>query len=302
MSFLLLLIIAIIWGSQFAFISIAVQHLPPLIVATSRCLIGAATLSGILLLQKKAPSPQMASKKPWLLLISIALTEAIIPFFCITWGQQHVDSSMAAIIMSAIPVFALIFATLVLRHERMRFFLLLGIGIGFCGVVLLMSPNLHGHHWERNLLPELSILFGAISFAMSVNLVKKLPPTNPMQTVRDILLLAAIPLLIISFWSTPPWTLEWTWSGSLSVLVLGSICTGIVYILFFKLIHHSGSVFTSMINYLIPVVGVTIGALFLNEPITHIMLLSLGVIFAGLVISKIHIKPNPASDDNASPQ
>ncbi len=286
-NYLLLLGIGVIWGSQFVFNEIALRSLPPLTIAAVRIVIGMFTLYILAGLFSRGgaavTSSAVPTRKLWVDYAVISFFEAILPFFLVVWGQRQVDSSIAAILLGTIPIFTLVFTRSFVRDEAWTGAVVLSVLLGFLGVIVLLAPNVHGAA-PSSLWGELAILGGAMSFAIGIILLKKLPAVSAIKSVRNIFFIAALPMVVLAFWVDRPWQLEFTWSAALALLVLGVFCAGIVYLMYLVLIHRAGSTFASLTNYLVPVVGVIIGVIFAGEHMSGHEWLALVMILAALGI------------------
>ena len=285
-NYLLLSGIGVIWGSQFVLNELAMKSFPPLTVAAGRLGIGLITLSLLLgIISRKHTASARREKQPWRLYGAIAVFEGILPCYLIPWGQQRVDSSIAAILMATIPFFTLLLATTVVRDEPWSLTSALAVVLGFGGVLILLGPNVQAN-WFDNIIGELAILIGSLSFAISLILIRRLPPLSPVLTMRNVLLIASIPMVALACIFNRPWEIEVTWTSVLAILALGTFCGGIVYVMLTVLISRAGSTFTSLYNYLVVLVGVFIGMIVLGETITAYDMVALLVIFFALALSQ----------------
>ena len=166
-----------------------------------------------------------------------------------------------------------------------------GLFIGFIGVYLLVSENLHfsatltGQLVEKNvLLPTLAAMLAALCYGISANYTKKhLSTIKPLALAAGSQIAATAMLLPLSLFFMPQ-TLP-SAKAIWSVLLIGIICTGVAYILFFRLIAQLGPAKAISVTYLIPAFGILWGALFLGETISSIMLIGSGVILLGVALS-----------------
>lgn len=287
-DYLLLMGIGLIWGSQFVLNELAIESIPPLSVGAGRIFFGFITLSlilGFLPKREVQLSTTPIPKQPWGMYGLIALAEAVLPLFLIPWGQQYVDSSIAAILMATIPIFTMFLANLFVKEDRWNFITALSVGLGFIGVIILVGPDIqgNGHH---DLLGELAILGASFSFAVSMILIRKLPPLPPVLAMRNTFLLAAVPMVLLSLLFNKPWELEVTPSGLIAILLLGIFCGGIVYLMLMVLIRRTGPTFTSLNNYLVTLFGVFIGIIFLGDHLGVHDLLALALILLALALSQ----------------
>lgn len=279
--YLLLLAIGLLWGSQFIFMHQAVSDMPPLLVAAGRALCGSATL-GLLCLWLDLGKRQTR----WRTYMLIALLDATIPFIMVAWGQQFVDSAVAAVVMGCIPLVTVLVAPLLLSEERITRSGLLSVLLGLMGVIVLFWPRLT-RGMDVGLLGALAILIGAGCFAVGLLMIKRFAKDHPVIVARNILLCSALQLLLLTPWLIQPSLLALPGSRSLvAVALLGVFCTGLVYFLYMALIQKAGPTFASFSNYLVPLFGVLLGALFLGEQVQRTTALALVLILGSVAINQ----------------
>ncbi|BEV73743.1 EamA family transporter [Paludibacterium sp. THUN1379] len=260
MHYLMLMAIALIWGAQFIFNQIVIHELPPLTLAAGRAAIGALTLAGIgLFMPDERRHAAVAARRLLPTYLLLAFFEALLPLFLLGWGQARVESSVASILMGTIPIFTILLAPAFVQGKHWSLSSITSVAAGFVGIVILVAPGLSGN-WADNLLGELAVLGSAASVSVSLLMFNRLGNLSPVITVRNILALAALPLIVLALIIDRPWQLHVSHQTLLSLLILGVFCAGIVYLMFARLIQMAGSVFTSLTNYLVPLVGVLIGA------------------------------------------
>lgn len=279
--YLLLLAIGLLWGSQFIFMHQAVSDMPPLLVAAGRALCGSATL-GLLCLWLDLGKRQTR----WRTYMLIALLDATIPFIMVAWGQQFVDSAVAAVVMGCIPLVTVLVAPLLLSEERITRSGMLSVLLGLMGVIVLFWPRLT-RGMDVGLLGALAILIGAGCFAVGLLMIKRFAKDHPVIVARNILLCSALQLLLLTPWLIQPSLLALPGSRSLiAVALLGVFCTGLVYFLYMALIQKAGPTFASFSNYLVPLFGVLLGALFLGEQVQRTTALALVLILGSVAINQ----------------
>lgn len=199
------------------------------------------------------------------------------------------SSSIAAILMGTIPIATICITILFIKHSKLNMQAIAGIMTGFTGIVILMLPNIMSQ--TASIMDILSISLSSISFAISLILIKFLSPINSIKHMRNILGIASLFLIIaIMSYSNP--IPHYSLKSLVALLILGIFCTGFVYAVFITLIQRTTTVFASMINYLIPVVGVIIGNIFMHDQITWNTVLSLLCI----LIALFQIRPISSSD------
>jgi drug/metabolite transporter (DMT)-like permease len=287
-DYLLLFGIGIIWGGQFLFNAQAMNTFPPITIAAARVLIGALTLS-IVTCFISEPSPAHArrtSLSGGVLLAAIALFEAVLPLFLIVWGQQRVDSSVAAVIVGSVPIITLALSIFMSKHNNFTIYSGLSVILGFIGIVVLVNPGA-SHGGSGNFLYEMGIFIGMVSFAISLNLMEKIPQHSPIRSTRNMLWIATAPLLLASLILDKPWSLNWNLAGVASLVVLGAIGSGIAYLMYTALIQRRGSVFTSLSNFIVPLVGVVLGVAIRGEQFGIKEGSALALVIAALLVSEL---------------
>lgn len=268
-DYLLLFGIGLIWGGQFLFNAKAIESFPPITVAAARVLIGALTLSilSLLLPAKKDAAPAHGAAKRSvplpLLFVLIALFEAVLPLFLIVWGQQYVDSSVTAVLVGSVPILTLILSLFMSRHSSFGLYSGLSVILGFAGILVLVNPS--SGAGGGLLVYEMAIFLGCVSFAISLNLLEHIPHGNPIVSVQKILWISAVPLVVAALAMERPWQLAWNGQGVLALVLLGTIGSGLAYVMYAKLTQRRGSVFTSLSNFIVPLVGVILGVAIRNE-------------------------------------
>ena len=214
----------------------------------------------------------------------MAIINITIPFLLITWAEASVESSLAAILTSPVPLFAIVLSALFLTDEPIRVNGLVGLLVGFVGVVIVTSPGLTGD--KSSLTGELALLGAAFSYAAgavySRRNVRGLPPMIP----------AVFQVTLRGDHRHDP-------RGRLRAPVdrdagrrgrssrscgWASLGSGVAYLLVFRLFSHWGATRTTLVAYLLPVVGIVLGYLVLDEPIDGRLILGTALIIAGVFL------------------
>ncbi|WP_170351253.1 MULTISPECIES: DMT family transporter [Ruegeria] len=287
LDYLLLVGISLIWGSQFVLNELAIQSFSPLVVATGRVLIGFVTLTIIaaVMYGRSAGSSIKVGRQPWSLYCAIAVAEAILPCFLIPWGQQHVDSSIAAILLATVPIFTLILAPFFVKDEHWSLIAALSVAVGFVGILVLIVPSIKGS-WLADIIGELAILGGALSFSASLIMMKHLSNVPPVLAMRNVFMIASAVLVVLTLILSSAWKPDPSWQSVTALAGLGVFCGGIAYVLFIYMVGRTGPTFTALSGYLITLVGVFIGIAFLGERLQANDILALILIVAALIIGK----------------
>lgn len=263
-------------------IKVGVEVVPPATLAMLRVVIGAMLLYGWLKLKgQKLPF----DTKVWLTFFLIGLFGNAIPFVLINWGEQKIASGLAAILIAAMPLVTLmlgrIFSDEIFNARR-----LFGVLCGFIGVVVLIGPDAVFSLGDEA-LRQMAVAGAAVCYAIAAILFRKLPTAKPLEHGAGVLIASAAILVPVSFIFDQPWTVAYTLESIAVSIYLGIFPTAIATLLLIVVIASRGATFLSLNNYMIPVMGVAWGYIFLNETITQQALISLMLIVAGIAIAGI---------------
>jgi drug/metabolite transporter (DMT)-like permease len=277
-DYLLLVALGAVWGSSFMLIKLALATIPPLTVATGRVAIGALALIAVVAVQRE---PWPTTGRSWLLLGTMGVLGNVIPFSLINWGETRIDSGLAAILMSTVPLATIVLAPAFVRDEPITMGKIAGVILGMLGVVVLIGPGaLTGSHGE--LLGQIAVTAAAVSYALNGLVARQLPQMPVAVMSAGALVCATIAGLPLTLAVDQPWQLAPS-SLSLAALVgLGVINTAGGYLLLFWLTRRTGAGFASFNNFLVPLFGLAWGILLLSERPSPAALLGLMLIFAGL--------------------
>lgn len=280
-------LLSLAWGTSFLFIKLAVADLPPIMVGWLRLVLAALTLWLIAALTGKRPR---FSRKVWITLAVMGLFNNSLAFVLIPWGQQYIDSGLAAILNSTVPLFTVLLAHLFLADERLNARRLMGLVTGFAGVVVLMAPQVaaSGPAWLRaeSVLGSLAVVVASACYAIATVIGRRY-----LRTEQPVLA-AATQITLGAAWLTPFILL----SGGLttvkdassltwfSILWLGVLGTGLAYLLYFSLLRNIGATQVVVVTYILPIIGVALGVMLLDEHVTLSMVMGLALILFGLVV------------------
>ena len=282
-----MLLLSTIWGGSFPLIRIAVHHLPPLWVAAGRIALGAVAL---LLLLTATGGRLPRGKRVWARLSFMGIFGNFAPFALISWGEQTVPSGEAAILMAMVPLMVVLVAHLRMPDEPLTPGKLAGVALGILGTLVLIGPEtlsgLGGH-----LAGELAIIAATVCYAAATIAARGLPPLPSASISAGVLLVAAPVGLSVAAIVSPPGTLAPSLSALGSVAVLGLLCTGFGYVLYFRLIARAGAGFGSMNNYLVPPFGVVYGWIGLGERLPVSAFFAMLLILAGVLVQGWRRKP-----------
>ena len=280
-DYFLLTLLALIWASAFFNIKIATYSYGPITIAFLRIFFGAIPVV-ILCLAKNIKIE--AFSKDWIWYSSIGIINLVIPFFLIAYGVQKVQSNLAAILMSSTPISATILAHFFVDKEKITLFKLIGIVLGFLGIIYLFSDNLL--ITNSNFIYALMILLGSTFYVIGGILTLKISHKRNENVTASILIWGTIIAFPISLFLDQPWTLSPSLESTLALIYLGVFPTGIAWLLRFAILKKNGLVFQAQVAYLIPIFGVILGYIFLNELITSKVMIALIAVVLGIYFVK----------------
>jgi len=281
LDYFLLTLLAIIWASAFFNIKIATYSYGPLTIAFLRIFFGAIPV--ILLCYLKKIKIE-AFSKDWYWFAAIGVINLVIPFFLIAYGVQKVQSNLAAILMASTPLTAATLAHFFTTNEKINLTKIIGVLIGFSGIFFLFSDNILIN--KNNIFSAFVILFGSCFYVIGGLLTLKISNKKNENVTASILIWGTLVLLPISLFFEQPWSLSPRLDSTLALIYLGIFSTGIAWLLRFYILKHNGLVFQAQVAYLIPIFGVILGFLFLNETITSKAIISLIAVIIGIYIVK----------------
>ena len=280
-DYLLLSALSLIWASAFFNIKIATYSYGPITIACLRILFGAIPVILLCMYQRIKIE---AFSKDWKWFAAIGFINLVIPFFLIAYGVQKVQSNLAAILMSSTPISATILAHIYTDKEKINFYKIIGILLGFSGIVYLFSDNLL--ITKDNFFSALMILLGSTFYVIGGVLTLRISHKKNENVTASILIWGTIIILPISIIFEQPWNFTPRLDSTLSLIYLGIFPTGIAWLLRFMILKNNGVVFQSQVAFLIPIFGVILGYIFLQEIITSKVMLSLVAVVLGIYFVK----------------
>jgi drug/metabolite transporter (DMT)-like permease len=279
-NWLVFLGLGFMWGSSYLFIKLAVDDFGTFTLVALRLAVGAALLWVVIRL---AGQELPRERRIYGHLLVMACVNIVIPFALITWAERSVDSSIAAIITAAVPLFAIVIAPLILHDEPIRVNGVIGLAIGFGGVVVLVSRNLGAA--GSDITGELALLGAALSYAIGAvysrhNMRGVRPMIPAVFQVTFAMLIAGTIAIVFEH----PWDARPDAQAIFSIAWLGLLGSGLAYLANFRLLAAWGATRTTLVAYVIPVVGIVLGFAVLNEPIDIRLLIGTGLVVGGVAL------------------
>jgi drug/metabolite transporter (DMT)-like permease len=277
-NLVMLLALAAIWGASFLFIKVAVRELSPATLIVGRIGLAALTLALIAPAAVGTREALRQFRENWAWLIVVALVNTAIPFWLLSWGETRIDSGLASIIQASVPIFNALIAFVAFHEVRVTGVRLLGVGVGFVGVALLV-----GAQPEGKVLGALAVVGMAFCYGVGGLLTGRyLKAVQPIVVALASTTVATLVWLPVGVAQAPGHTPGWKTIGS--VVALGIPGTALAYLLFFALISGAGAAYTSLVTYLIPPIALAYGAIFLGERFGAAALGGLALILAGVAL------------------
>jgi len=284
LDWLMLMTLVAMWGTSFLFIEIALRSVAPLTLVAIRVTLAAVLLfCAMCVLRLKAPR----GARTWLFFILLALLGYCLPFFLITWGQQSVDSGLAGILVGFMPLATLLLAHRFIEGERITRAKVAGFVLGFAGLAVLLGPEAL-KQWRgtgTEFLGQLACVGGAMCYASNSIVTKRMPTTHALVAAACTTTIAAVIMLGIAFIVDGPWSLPSNPAAAAACVWLGVGPTAIATLVYFRLVARAGPTFMSLVNYMSPVVAVSVGAVLLDEPLRPAALLALVLILGGIALA-----------------
>ncbi|MBL1241072.1 MAG: EamA family transporter [OCS116 cluster bacterium] len=279
-EFALLGLLALLWGSSYMFIKIAVADFPPFTLIATRVTIAAILLLLIMFFRKERLPKD---PKTWKMLFIQAIFNSIAAWTILVWGQQYINSGLASVLNSTSPIFVFFITLFITRHEPINNVKLLGACVGVLGVILIVGvDSLNGLASE--FLGQMAALFGAFLYACSAIYGKKFTHLRGLVTATGTMIWATICLVPLSLIIDKPWNLTPSPNAIIATLILSIFCTGGALIIYFRLVKTLGSMRVASQAYLRAGVGILLGIIFLNEHITLIIGFGLLTAIIGVVL------------------
>ena len=284
-GWLLFIAMSVIWGIPYLFIKIALLELNPVVVVFARVGIAALILIPIAIHQ----GVLRPLRQRWLVLVGLAFVQIVGPFLLISFGEQHITSSLTSLLIAADPILVALLALRFDPTERVTGIRSIGLLIGIVGVAVLLGFDVGGD--EQKLLGAAMVLLAALGYAASALLIRRptisaLPRLGVVSVLCLISTIVLLPLAVLQLPNKIP-----NAEVIASLLVLGLICTALAYLIFFALIAEVGASRGTVITYVNPAVSVFLGVTLLSEPLNAAIIIGFLLILLGSWLSTSGVTP-----------
>ena len=287
-SLLRLGLLALLWGSNFLLIAFALESFAPEQVLVGRLVLGMLTVVGILLASGQRLPTGIGV---WKHLAVAAVVGNVVPYYLFAWAEQTVASSLAGVLNATTPLFTLAIGVAARQERHVSADRALGLVVGFAGVLAILAPwtaaDLGGLAGQAGVLLA-SALYGVVYVYQRRYLTGRGVP--PLALAAGQLVAASAALLpVIPVVLTAP--VSWDVLPVASVIALGALGTGVAYAINFRLIQDEGATNASTVTYLLPVIAVVLGALFLAEAVSLNVVLGTLTVFVGIALTQQRLRP-----------
>jgi drug/metabolite transporter (DMT)-like permease len=281
-DWLLLLVLGIMWGTSYAFIKLGVETLPTFTLIATRLAIGLGLLATVVLVARE-PLPR--NPRTYFHLAVMAAINIVIPFSLITWAELSVDSAIAAILNGAVPLIVIVLAALTFHDEPITLNRLVGVIVGYVGVIVLVAPGLAGAIGGSEFTGEVALLGSTLAYAIgAVYSRKNISGLRPMIPAVFQVGFAFLMVSVLAFVFENPLAVSWNMDAIVAVLWLGLLGSGAAYLIMFRLLNRIGATATSQLAYLLPVVGIITGAIMFGEQVDARVLGGTALILGGVAL------------------
>ncbi len=267
---------SVIWGIPYLLILVAVRDLSPAVLV-----LGRTTIAALLLLPIAAARGELRPLKGhWVALLVFAAIEIAIPWVLLGTAEQHISSSLTALLIAAVPLVGAVIARTSGDRERLGRSSLAGLVLGLVGVAAIVGLNLEG----AGVLPLTEVALVAVCYAVGPVILQRyladLPAFGVISASLAVTALAFVPFALATLpTETPPASAIW------SVLALAVVCTAVAFVLFFALIAEVGAVRATVITYINPAVAALLGVAILDEHFTAGMAAGFALVLVGSVLA-----------------
>jgi drug/metabolite transporter (DMT)-like permease len=274
----LLLLLALLWGSSFFFYKVLVAVMPPVTVVLGRVGIAAIAMNFWLLATgQRLP----LSNGRWVGFLLLGFLNNVLPFILIAWGETRVSSGMASILNATTPIFMVAVAHWATHDEKLSWAKTAGIALGILGVIVLVGPEAFAggaYIWG-----ELAVVGASCVYAFGGVYSRRFKDLPPLVAATGQVTGGAVMLVPLSLLVDHPWSLPVPDAGIwASLFAIALINTALAYFVYYRMLATIGVTYISLVTFLIPIIALLLGAVFLGEGVTVQAMAGMAVIAAGL--------------------
>ena len=282
-DWVMLITLATVWGGSFLFNAILVAELPVITIVAIRVTAAALALWGFVRVTGRAipTAPEV-----WGALLILGVLNNAIPFSLIVQGQTQITSGLASILNATTPLFTILVAGVFLTDERLSVLRVLGVIVGFSGVILMVGPEALGG-LGADFWAQLCALGAALSYGFASVFGRRFRElsVDPVMVATGQVTMSSLVLWPIALWIDGPQDiLGLSFNAAASMFGLAVLCTSFAYILYFRILERAGATNISLVTFLVPISAIILGVLVLGETIFIKEIIGMSLIGLGLAI------------------
>jgi drug/metabolite transporter (DMT)-like permease len=281
-DWILLLTLGLMWGTSYAFIKLGIENgLPTFTLISTRLLIGFVVLATVVIVARE-PLPR--NPRTYVNLLIMAVINIVIPFTLITSAERSVPSAIAAIINGAVPLVVILLAALTFPDEPITLNRLVGLLVGYAGVVVIVYPGL-ATSTGGQISGELALVGSTIAYGFGAVFARaKIRGLRPMIPAVFQVGFAFLIITALAFVNERPLDVTWNADALIAVIWLGIFGSGLAYLLNFRLLGRIGATRTSILAYFLPIVGIISGAIMFGETIDLYVIVGTAMVIGGVAL------------------
>ncbi len=286
-QWLLLLALSVLWGGSFFMVEIALREAAPMTIVFARVSIAAAVLWAVVAMRRRWVNPGW---RVWGLLVVMGGFNNVLPFFLIVHGQATIDSGMAAICNATVPLFTVLLAHFCTTDERLSWSRVGGVVVGLLGVAALVGPQAFGNMLTAGAsvgeytLGQLAVLGASVSYAIAALFGQRFRALPPLTAAAGMLTGSTALMLPLMLSVARPPSLDFGLSAWAALVGIAVISTAGAYLVYFRLLATAGATNLMLVTFVIPIIAIALGILFLGETLQAQTVAGMGLIFAGLLL------------------
>ncbi len=282
LPYLALVGLALIWGTSFLFIKVAVHDMSPTVLLLGRSVCGCLALAVIVRLMGR-PLFGEGWRTRLVSFAIMAVTNAVVPWIAIAWGEERISSGLASILNSTTTVWTAVLIYWVMPTERPSVVNYAGVLLGFSGVVVLVLPELATHGLSGSFFGAMAVVVASLSYAINA-LYQRRKMRNVSVFEVSLGQLVATVIFAIPIAAPSLSQVHVAFASVAAVVALGAGGTGIAYLLYYYMMNSLGAVRASGVTLLVPVTAVFWGVVLLGEHLSLSTVIGMAVILAGIVL------------------
>ncbi|MBI3434960.1 MAG: EamA family transporter [Proteobacteria bacterium] len=260
-DWLLLIVLSVLWGSAFYLARIALDEIPPLTLAAIRVGIAALTLAPMAFWLYRGAR----LTAPWHAFVAVGILNNALPFSLIFWGQLHIPSGLASVLIATTPFFTLVVSHFATADDRITPQRVVGLAAGLIGVALMVGPDML-RVLDVNVAAQFACLIAALSYTLGGVYWRRYRSVPPITASAGALASSTLIMIVVAATFERPWTIAWPSMAAVgATLALGIFATAFGYIIFFRVLARAGATNVMLVSFLIPVTAILLGTVLLGE-------------------------------------